>query len=320
MQTCSQTITGRNRRYPTALRAIQEEDYLEEADFDLLKRIKRQYEYYPYAADVSNLTIAVDYNPLIPILVGIGVITGSILIKYPELPWVNEDLIPPGNPRPGEPGGGTFPFKASPDLLALVPPGLTPVAVFEPFAKPRTLPAKAIIFSEVPNIRKYAPKSGSKKKKPYGYHHPRSRKSRQIRSDEYHDYHYGQSENGLAALLRNFQCLRTNLFAKSNPEFVQELKWVSQEYPVIDPPSHYETSINSIDDCIEDIGEPSYGFFVIVTLVEDQPCILGETCRGEPIQEDYYQFGERQTNELFSTFAGPDCRVRFNPALPGCSK
>ena len=38
--------------------------------------------------------------------------------------------------------------------IALVPPGLTAVAVFPPFAIPRTLPANAVIFTENPTRRK----------------------------------------------------------------------------------------------------------------------------------------------------------------------
>ena len=41
-QICSQEITGRNFEYRTALQIIQDEDYLDEADFDDI-RIKRRY-------------------------------------------------------------------------------------------------------------------------------------------------------------------------------------------------------------------------------------------------------------------------------------
>ena len=37
--------------------------------------------------------------------------------------------------------------------LALVPAGLAAVAVFPPYATPRTVPAVSVIFAENPNIR-----------------------------------------------------------------------------------------------------------------------------------------------------------------------
>ena len=37
--------------------------------------------------------------------------------------------------------------------IALVPVGLTPIAVFPPYTKPRTVPAVSVIFAEDPNIR-----------------------------------------------------------------------------------------------------------------------------------------------------------------------
>ena len=67
-----------------------------------------------------------------------------------------------GNPVPGTLGGGASPSvvgtgAATPQTLAnaltLVPPGLTPIAVFPPYNTPRKIPAVGVIFSEDPNIR-----------------------------------------------------------------------------------------------------------------------------------------------------------------------
>ena len=67
-----------------------------------------------------------------------------------------------GNPAPGTLGGGASPAvvgagAATPQTLAtaqtLVPPGLTPIAVFPPYNIPRTIPAVTVIFAEDPNIR-----------------------------------------------------------------------------------------------------------------------------------------------------------------------
>ena len=41
---CNQQITGRNLEYDRTLQIIQEEEYLEEFDFDIIRRVKRQIE------------------------------------------------------------------------------------------------------------------------------------------------------------------------------------------------------------------------------------------------------------------------------------
>ena len=57
-----------------------------------------------------------------------------------------------GNPPPGTVGGGGSPNGAANSVLALVPAGLNAVAVFPPFATPRTVEAEAVIFAEDPSI------------------------------------------------------------------------------------------------------------------------------------------------------------------------
>ena len=69
-----------------------------------------------------------------------------------------------GNTPPGSLGGGAPPTAilgsgaiASPQTLisalALVPVGLTAIAVFPPYNTPRRVPAVSVIFAENPNIR-----------------------------------------------------------------------------------------------------------------------------------------------------------------------
>ena len=79
--------------------------------------------------------------------------------------------VPPGNPPPGTPGGGAPPTTVAgagvvqvasaqtlSTALALVPLGLTAVAVFPPYNRPRTIPAVSVIFAEnpamIPGLRK----------------------------------------------------------------------------------------------------------------------------------------------------------------------
>ena len=42
--------------------------------------------------------------------------------------------------------------------------------------------------------------------------------------------------------------------------------------------NNFFLSLNSMDDCIEDLDEPLYGFTANITLIDDEPCILGDTC------------------------------------------
>jgi hypothetical protein len=81
-------------------------------------------------------------------------VAGSAVVFVRPLPLVNENGIPPGNPRPGTPGGGSFPttnFDIGQQALALVPAGTIPVAIFPPYARPRTRPA-VLRFAENPRM------------------------------------------------------------------------------------------------------------------------------------------------------------------------
>ena len=65
-------------------------------------------------------------------------------------------LVPPGNPQPGTPRGGAKPVgntRDAQEALALIPRGTVPVAVFPPFATPRTVPAVSVIFLETATPR-----------------------------------------------------------------------------------------------------------------------------------------------------------------------
>jgi hypothetical protein len=86
-------------------------------------------------------------------VVGVGGV--GLLIQPPPPPPVTPQGIPPGNPLPGTPGGGAPPVATTPEAataLGLAPPGTVPVALFPPYATPRTLPAITVIFAENPAI------------------------------------------------------------------------------------------------------------------------------------------------------------------------
>ena len=65
-------------------------------------------------------------------------------------------MVPPGNPQPGNPGGGAKPVGTTPDAqeaLALIPRGTVPVSIFPPYDTPRTVPAVSVIFLETATPR-----------------------------------------------------------------------------------------------------------------------------------------------------------------------
>ena len=82
----------------------------------------------------------------------------TMMLMMPAPPAIGAGGAPPGSPAPGSSGGGGSPnVVANPiaaSAVALVPAGLTAVAVFPPFLTPRTLPAIAVIFSEESTRRK----------------------------------------------------------------------------------------------------------------------------------------------------------------------
>ena len=61
---------------------------------------------------------------------------------------VKPGIAPTGVSQPGQPGGGIVP-SLNVTAATLAPPGTVPVAVFPPFASPRTFPALCVIYSEL---------------------------------------------------------------------------------------------------------------------------------------------------------------------------
>ena len=86
------------------------------------------------------------------------VIAVTMMLMMPAPPAIGAGGAPPGSPAPGSSGGGASPNvlgnPIAASAVALVPAGLTAVAVFPPFLTPRTLPAIAVIFSEGSQRRK----------------------------------------------------------------------------------------------------------------------------------------------------------------------
>ena len=100
-------------------------------------------------------------------------------------------------------------------------------------------------------------------------------------------------QRGPNKLVKGISCLRTKLYAKFHSDIVDELRYITQ-LPYDNnsgktPPSYNfdqeKLEINSLDDCIDGIEEPLYGIRVRVKLLDDQPCILEDTCK-EGLMED----------------------------------
>jgi len=122
-------------------------------------------------------------------------------------------------------------------------------------------------------------------------------------------------------LVKGFQCLRTKLYAQYHSDIIEELRYITQVPYENKPPSYnlgaHDVVINSLDDCIGGIEEPLYGFRVRVKLVEDEPCILGDTCK-DGLMETLDNGAEPKSSESYFSESPPTCHSRFDPYLSGC--
>ena len=171
----------------------------------------------------------------------------------PSLPLLTDELIPPGNPSPGSQFGGASPLGTTASILSLLPSGLTPTAVFPPFPVPRTFEAESVIFAEDPEISQLGKRSIWNRRQRIPL--------------------VSRIKNLVHKFMKNFKCLQTRLYALGHPYEIHHLRSRTAYLP-----EYYRENINSIDDCIEDIHEPLYGFRTKVTLLKDSPCNIGSTC------------------------------------------
>ena len=161
---CDQLISGRNLLYSRALEIVQNEEYLTEADLNLIRRRYRRQStngqsMIPSISTVFSNPVTTSESvqeddfirTLITIGVGIGTVAVGALYAIPDLPLTLPSGVPPGNPEPGTPGGGGPPNTLL-EAVALVPLGLNAIAVFPPYNTPRTIPAISVIFAENPAI------------------------------------------------------------------------------------------------------------------------------------------------------------------------
>ena len=233
-------------------------------------------------------------------------------------PHLTEILTPPGNPTPGSQFGGALPseilsssisrnggispLKNFNTLLDTIPYKAIPVSIFPPFALPRTFEAKSVIFMEDPDILKYPVK-------------------RSLLSDA--QKWISLYVRGYKTIEKQFKCLHTRIFALSHRNEIKAMQRKSRFLP------HYKNrrkieieDINSIDDCIEGIEEPLYGFQINITLLKDSPCIMGSTCdissNSEPINNYYDKQSFESYGKDFLPLSRPKCLVQFSERAPGC--
>ncbi len=214
------------------------------------------------------------------LIAAVGV--GSVILT-PDLPLVTRQHIPPGNSIVGCPWGGGLPQGGSTITKLggmLVPEGKTLVSVFPPFHSSRTRKAICVIFAENENI-KNVNNEVTRFKRSVARHLLRRRRqgtkflNQQIR--KMNNFFEEKSSNVKIIM----QCLKARITRVLKQKKLHR-KYQQQKFQKY----KYNDEINSFDDCFDDLGEPRYGYICRVRLVEDQPCVLGVTCRGVPDDED----------------------------------
>ena len=292
--------------------------------------------YCPPTAVVTTTTTPTttpyDISWLLLLKVGAPIVAASVvsmgaLAVTPDLPIVTSQGIPPGNDVVGCPWGGGLPQGRSMIMrlaLTLVPAGKTPVAVFPPFHKPRTRKAVCVIFAEGNGDESHSHRSVySRFKRSMTRRHLRRKQrgtsflSRQLKQM---NYKLKETKHSLMTVLK---CMRATIRRLLSGGKHRRRLYRSYKR------SGYNNEVNSFDDCFNDVDEPRYGYACRVRLVENQPCVLGVTCRGVPDDEDddlvdlfdtafeiltTTDSTGRQTGEGFSSAGPADCRVRSTGA------
>ena len=165
--------------------------------------------------------------------------------------------------------------------LALAPVGTIPVAVFPPYAIPRTVPAVTVIFKET-QTGSEGPGSG--------IFNRFKTKLQQVKCI-------------ILRLMRQFGLKRRKAFC--DLERMATNPYERGEFP-------------NFDECTDDCSGPQdelYGFRTNVTLVDNVPCIPSATCEkvtrraSNPNDWRWSSATKRQTGEEFFSEAPPDCRV-----------
>ena len=204
-------------------------------------------------------------------------------------------------PFPGTIGGGSLPSVAANTVqgiaaLNLVPEGLTPIAVFPPYQTPRTFTAVSVIWLENTASTGSRKATIDEKKGMYGLWTKEWRqmnyKRHHVRKDALIRDIFSKKEklrDKMKKLRDDIHCnkrkiqLRKRQRTRNNSKplhrfinsFKEILKPISNFFPMRKKfqhnPSYYK--------CLEkEVEVPKFGFRTLITLVDQEPCILGVSC------------------------------------------
>lgn len=254
---CEQTISGRRLTYSRILQIIHAREYLNAIALDKMpdhdssssnSRKKRQAEVVAAAASeaVTSNLLSMNGNPLlmagVPLLILSAMFFASlrnrqketesyIIDAEPEIiydsPPLSLSIIPSYVPKPGQPGGGYLPDPVHHHkILALVPYGLLPIAVFPSHFHYGGLtgytPTECVIYAEpnpveaVHSFYSYDPYRKKRKVR-------RSTRKRHILKKE---HHYPVIEAPVYEPLFGFTCLVTVIDKKAckSPDECRKIK------------------------------------------------------------------------------------------------
>lgn len=189
----------------------------------------------------------------------------------PNLP---EGLVPPGNPLPGQLGGGARPIGLSPEAqeaLALVPRGTIPVSTFPPYTSLRTVPAVSVIFLET------ATPGLVKRQGIWG---------------------------GIDNLARSYNCMKAKILRKKRSPDPQNYKAPLECQPELLYGFRSRVSIVENQSCILDVTCTATGDRINVALTKRR----GSSIPFPDIAQQQ-SFSRRQTGEEFQSDAPPQCRA-----------
>jgi hypothetical protein len=325
LQSSSVKLTKQFSHFLFKLEELSQSEATDEGEEQLPTRKHRQKRQYvpgtittTTTATITTITTATTtttttqpwWYPVPPVVLIGTAVMGSVILT-PDLPLVTPQLIPPGNNIVGCPWGGGLPQGRSPITQLsglLLPEGKTPVSVFPPFHLSRTRKAVCVIFAEDGNIENVN-NEVTRFKRSIAKHLLRRRQRSQKYVKRQMNNFFGETSSNLKNIMK---CLKARITRVLKQKKMQR-KYHQQKFQKY----KYDDEINSFDDCFNDIGEPRYGYICRVRLVEDQPCVLGVTCRGIPDDEDDslvdlfdpafdlltdQDFSERQTGKTLSIY------------------
>ena len=238
--------------------------------------------------------------------------------------FLGPSLIVPDLPLPGTFGGGILPSVAANTAegaaaLKLVPEGLTPVAVFPPYVKPRSFSAISVVWLEDTNLLTERKIKMKQKNGLYGLwtrqYREFNHENRYLRKRGSNGLHLVSRQGKAHRLKKKIKHLRKDIYCnvnKSRKNFRSRsvtqfgsLKPIIHKFQnILLPLSNFFAIRNKLqgrsrnDKCTEK-KRPTFGFRTLITLVRQEPCILNVTCTldGKKIEIRGFNDGNHQENK-----------------------